>query len=275
MSALEQIHSILDAPAQAAGGHGFSEREVEAFQRDGFLIARGLAQPQTVAAVRQLAEEHLARRVEPLELEADLNYPGAPASRDAAGGHIVRRLLQAYPRDPIFQRWLNSPEMSIRLRQLLGPTVLMPMAHHNCIMTKQPQFSSDSLWHQDIRYWRYSRRELITAWLALGPEHGRNGGLQLIPGSHRIAFAPERFDQALFFRPDLPENEALLAQRQAVQLQAGDVLFFHCRLLHAATRNFEDQIKFAAVFTFRAPDDQPLAGTRSAALPDVEIVSAS
>jgi phytanoyl-CoA hydroxylase len=274
MSALEQIQSVLDAPAQSAGGRGFSEREVEAFQRDGFLVARGLAQPQTVAAVRRLAEDHLAARVEPLELEADLHYPGAPASREAAGGHVVRRLLQAYPRDPVFQRWFNSPEMSTRLRQLLGPTVLMPTAHHNCIMTKQPRFSSDSLWHQDIRYWRYSRRELVTAWLALGPEHARNGGLQLIPGSHRLAFGPERFDEALFFRPDLPENEALLAQRQAVELQAGDVLFFHCRLLHAATRNYEDEIKYAAVFTFRAPEDEPLPDSRSAAMPDIEITGA-
>lgn len=245
--------------------------DVENFHRDGYLIVRALAEPETVRAIRALAEAHLAARVPPLELEADLHYPGAPASREAPGGEAIRRLQQAYQRDGVFERWLRSPAMVAHLTALLGPRVLMPLAHHNCVMTKQPRHSSDSLWHQDIRYWRYSRRALVTAWLALGHEHERNGGLQIVPGSHRMSFSAERFDQALFFRADLPENQALLDQRLAVELEAGDVLFFHCRLLHAATRNYENQTKLAAVFTFRAPDDEPLPGSRSAALPDVVI----
>jgi phytanoyl-CoA hydroxylase len=250
---------------------GFSASELAAFQRDGYLIARQLAEPRLLIDMRAVAEDHLRRRVEPFELEADLSYPGAPASPTAPGGDVVRRLLQAYQRDDVFRHWLATPALVTRLRQLLGERVLMPQAHHNCIMTKQPRFSSDSLWHQDIRYWHYSRRELVTVWLALGREHAGNGGLQVVPGSHRQAFARERFDDALFFRPDLPENAALLANRVAVELEAGDALFFHCRLLHAATRNYEQQTKLAAVFTFRSPDDEPIAGSRSAAWPDVDI----
>lgn len=253
--------------------HGFSNREVEAFRRDGYLIARGLAAPQTVAAIRRVAGEHLAAHVGPLELEADLGYPGAPSSRDAEGGGAVRRLLQAYQRDEVFRRWVTSPGLVVRLRQLLGPTVLMPQAHHNCIMTKEPRFSSDSRWHQDIRYWRYRREDLVTAWLALGREHRANGGLQLIPGSHRMKLAPERFDEARFLRDDLPGNRDLLAAPEMVELEAGDVLFFHCRLLHAATRNHGRQAKLSAVFTFRAAGDEPIPGTRSASQPDVRIAA--
>lgn len=251
---------------------GFSDTELQDFQRDGYLISRGLADADTVAAVRRVAQAQLAERVPPLELEADLHYPGAPESARAPGGDVVRRLRQAYQRDPVFGRWLHRPELVDRLQQLLGRRVLMPLAHHNCIMTKHPRYSSDSLWHQDLRYWRYSRGELVTAWLALGHEHARNGGLQVIPGSHRMALAPERFDAERFFRPDLPENAGLLARARPLELWPGDVLFFHCRLLHAATRNYEDGVKLAAVFTFRAPEDAPLPGTRSAEQGDVEIV---
>ncbi|KAB7624367.1 phytanoyl-CoA dioxygenase family protein [Alkalilimnicola sp. S0819] len=248
---------------------GFSQAEQAFFAEQGYLIARGLADETTVSAIRQITLAQLAERREPLELEADLVYPGAPASRQAEGGQVVRRLLQAYHRAPALRAWVHDPALLLRLHQLLGPRVRMPLAHHNCIMTKHPRFSSDTLWHQDIRYWRYSRAELITAWLALGHEHRRNGGLQLIPGSHRLTLAQARFDEALFFRNDLPENQPLLGDAQAVELQAGDVLFFHCRLLHAATRNHESGTKYAAVFTFRRPDDLPLPGTRSASLPDV------
>jgi phytanoyl-CoA hydroxylase len=243
---------------------GFTDSELAQFERAGYVIARHCAAPDMVSAIRAVADAQLAARVEPLELEADLKYPGAPPTRTAPGGGTVRRLLQAYQRDPVFAAWLATPAMRVRLRQLLGPTVLMPLAHHNCIMTKEPAYSSDSLWHQDLRYWHYAKGELVTTWLALGPEHPRNGGLLLIPGSHRLRLGRERFDDAQFLRTELPENQALIAQAEPAELGPGDVLFFHCRLLHAASRNYESNRKLAAVFTFRAPGDEPVAGTRSA-----------
>lgn len=248
---------------------GLAPTEQDAFERDGFLILRGLAGAEQVAALRAVAVEHLQRQVPPLEYEADLHYPGAPASRTAEGGRTVRRLLQAQGRDPAFTLWIAQPALLSRLHQLLGADLVMPLAHHNCIMTKQPRFSSDTGWHQDIRYWSFERAELINVWLALGPERADNGCLRLVPGSHRLDFAPERFDAARFFREDLPENQVLLRQAVTVELEAGDVLLFHCRSLHAATRNYSDETKFSAVFTFRAGDNRPLPGTRSAALPEL------
>jgi len=250
---------------------GLSATDIEHFQRDGYLILRGFTAPVMVAALRSVAEEHLRREIPPLEYEADLHYPGAPSSRIAEGGRTVRRLLQAQGRHPAFTEWLNQPALLTRLHQLLGADVLMPLAHHNCIMTKQPRSSSDTSWHQDIRYWAFERADLINVWLALGPERKDNGCLQLIPGSHRLTYTTAQFDSAQFFRQDAAENQALLTQAIDAELDAGDVLLFHCRTLHAATRNFSEQTKFSAVFTFRAGDNHPLPGTRSASLPELRL----
>jgi phytanoyl-CoA hydroxylase len=136
-------------------------------------------------------------------------------------------------------------------------------------MTKQPAFSSDSWWHQDLRYWQYSQGELISAWLALGKEYPENGCLQVIPGSHRMTFGRNQFDEQLFFRSDLPDNRLLLKGAQYVTLDAGDVVLFHCRLLHAATRNLTNERKLALVYTYRNQLDSPVVGSRSAASSDV------
>jgi phytanoyl-CoA hydroxylase len=245
----------------------FFPSEVEAFHGDGFVTARGLADQGTVERLKAIAEDHLARWVEPLEYEADLHYPGAPPSREAEGGRTVRRLLQAYSRHAVFREWATSPPLTNHLAQLLRLPVCLVPAHHNCIMTKHPRFGSRTGWHQDIRYWAFERPELISAWLALGVESEENGGLQLIPGSHALTLDRTRFDDALFLRDDLESNRALIGQRIMVGLQPGDVLFFHCRLLHAAGRNQSDQIKLSTVFTFCARDNRPLQGTRSALQP--------
>ncbi len=91
----------------------------------------------------------------------------------------------------------------------------------------------------------------------------------MLPGTHRLEIDPERYDSAKFLRPDLPINQALIASKRAVELDAGDALFFHSRLFHAAGPNTSVNVKFSLVFTYRAADNSPVAGTRSAETPEI------
>ncbi|MCW5605558.1 MAG: phytanoyl-CoA dioxygenase family protein [Burkholderiales bacterium] len=247
----------------------FSQVELQRFRRDGYLIVRSLTPASLCAQMKALAQRELAAQAGPLEYEAEVRYPGAPASLDAPGGRTVRRLLQAYARDALFRQWAVSPEIGTRLRQLLGPGAMLSQAHHNCVMTKDPRHGSLTSWHQDIRYWSFEKPELVSVWLALGAERRENGCLLLLPGSHTMEFAPHRLDEAQFLRTDLKESRTLLDTQIAAELDPGDVLFFHCRLFHAAGNNRSVQTKYSLVFTYRAADNRPLPGTRSASLPDV------
>jgi phytanoyl-CoA hydroxylase len=249
----------------------FSPSEVEYFERNGFVIARALAAHELCRRMKALAQQHLAQGIQPVEYEAQTKYPGSPASLEAPGGTTVRRLLQAYTRDPLLGDWATSRPIRHRLSSLLGLQLELSQAHHNCVMTKNPAFSSATAWHQDIRYWSFKKPELISVWLALGQEHEENGCLQLVAGSHRIDFRREQFDDALFLREDLQENRRILEGRVAAELDEGDALFFHCRLLHAAGRNRTGLTKFAAVFTYHGAGNPPLPGTRSASLPEIRL----
>ena len=77
-------------------------QQIATLRDTGYVIVRGLLSPQRVTRLRAVAEQQLAQRQGPLEYEADLRYPGAPESRSARGGETVRRLLDAYARDPDF-----------------------------------------------------------------------------------------------------------------------------------------------------------------------------
>ena len=250
---------------------GFSIRAQQRFDEEGFVIERGLLADDLRLRMIAAAARDLAAAQPPLEYEAELRYPGAPQSLEAPGGRTVRRLLQACARDVVFREAATAPTIAARLRQLLGPAVMLAQTHHNCVMTKHPHHGSQTLWHRDIRYWSYARPELVSAWFALDTEHAENGGLMVIPGSHRMDFAPGRLDAAQFLRPDHEQNRALIASKVDVELDPGDVLFFHCRLFHAAGANRSERIKLSPVFTYRAADNPPLPGTRSASLPDLPL----
>lgn len=138
-------------------------------------------------------------------------------------------------------------------------------------MTKSPEYSSDTGWHQDIRYWSFQKPELISVWLALGTETADNGGLIVIPGSHRKHFNSEQFDDKKFFRTDLQANKPLIERSVSVRLAPGDALFFHCKLLHSASRNYSDKTKLSLVFTYRKENNKAIAGSRSDNKEDVQL----
>ncbi len=248
------------------------ELSPDTFERDGYLVVRGLVDPPGVDEMRETVLGALDPLQGPAEFEADVGYPGSPASRDSAGGNTPRRLLHAYSRGPVFRRWATAPELASTLRGVMREErVEMSQCHHNCVMTKHPGFSSSTAWHQDIRYWSFDAPELVSVWLALGPERDENGALRVIPGSHRLHLDRGRFDRHLFLRPELDENRALIDTAAFVELEAGDALLFHCRLFHAAGKNRSGEVKLSAVFTYHAAGNRPIPGTRSDRYPSVPV----
>lgn len=233
---------------------------------------------RSVASAGELARlnAHVADALDPLvgpaEFEVDVGYPGAPSHRDDPGGATPRRLLNAFARGAALRDWALHPRIGARLRQFLGSDeIALSQCHHNCIMTKHPGFSSLTMWHQDNRYWSFDREELTSVWLALGQEESENGALIVIPGSHAETIDRGRLDRDLFLRPELAENKTLIERAVVVDLDPGDVLFFHSRLFHAAGRNQTDVVKLSLVFTYHRVDNRPIPGTRSSRYPSIGV----
>lgn len=272
VSAFRTVSSSMNTPSPSSAAA--YRREAERFAAEGYLVLPGLVPEAVCDAVAADVRASLKPVLAPAEFEADVGYPGAPESRQAAGGNTPRRLLNAYSRFAALRSVATGTAVGDCLRAVMGADrVRLSQCHHNCVMTKSPDFSSVTLWHQDIRYWSFERPELVSLWLALGEETADNGALKIIPATHRQVFAVERLDDARFLRPELPENQALIHESKTVELNKGDVLLFHCRSFHAAGRNLTDEMKLSAVFTYHAADNRPIAGTRSAQYASIEVSS--
>ncbi len=248
------------------------DAQVAEFWRQGYLLVPQMAAPDFCSDVRSAALRQLSERIAPFELEAQVAYPGAP-TQGQSGDETIRRLLGAYQRGAPYSTWAHNQLLVNTLARLFdGNQVWLSPNHHNCVMTKQPEYSSLTGWHRDIRYWSFNNSDLITAWLALGEEQENNGSLKVIPGSHRANLERDAFDDALFFREDLAKNQALIETQQRITMQPGDCLLFHAGLLHAAGRNLRHDPKLALVFTFHGDQTRPNPGTRSARAEEIVIL---
>ncbi|WP_331774489.1 phytanoyl-CoA dioxygenase family protein [Sulfurospirillum sp. 1612] len=233
-----------------------TQTQIDTFNKDGFLVLKHFADAQLCDDILAKANAHLANKTAPIESEQE--YLQQKVSQIT-----LRRLRQVYAREEIFRTWMKNQNIRDILKGLLRDTPVLVLAHHNSIMTKMPQISSRTFWHQDARYWHYENDNLVSVWLALGDEYLENGLLEFIPGSHHIHFEKERFDAQSNFVDEHPQNQALIATKTHTNLSKGDVVLFHCKTLHHANKNTTDKPKISFVYTVRGQQNKPIKNTRS------------
>jgi phytanoyl-CoA hydroxylase len=232
------------------------ENQLKEFHENGFLILRNFADSVLCDEILEKAKIHLENKIAPIETEQEYMH----LNKDKI---TVRRLRQVYDREEVFQKWMTNEKIRPILKQVLNDTPILTLAHHNSIMTKLPHESTRTFWHQDRRYWNFENNDLVSVWLALGDEYLDNGLLEFIPSSHKLNLEKDQFDEVSNFKDEYPKNIEIIKNKVHANLQKGDVVLFHCKTLHHASKNNSDEAKISFVYTVRAASNKPITNTRS------------
>jgi ectoine hydroxylase-related dioxygenase (phytanoyl-CoA dioxygenase family) len=205
-----------------------TDREV--FDSDGYLVVRGLFSTEEID---QLCDRFAA-------VQAGGPIPGHFAPRAAAREEASVDPLHVYPRvmhphriDDLSLRVLLDARLRKILEKLLGEEVL---AAQSMFYFKPPGARGQAL-HQDNFYLRVEPGTCVAAWIACDVIDRDNGGLEVVPGTHRMdLFCPEEADEQLsFVREYVPPPPGLTAV--PVDMRPGDVLFFNGSLVHGSQPN--------------------------------------
>ena len=254
-----------------------TQEQLARFHKDGFIVLRNFVDAKYCDDILAVAKRHLDDKIEPIETEIGYGTRTKEYRTSVTdyGSHtqeehvIVRRLRQVYERDVLFKAWMEDEKIRPILEQILDDDVVLTTAHHNSIMTKMPFYSTDTRWHQDRRYWRYSDDNLVSVWLALDNETSENGVLEFIPGSHMMKFSPEQFDNKEYFCETSALNKGIVSKEISTDLAKGDVVIFHALLLHRANKNSTKRPKISFVYTVKGSKTEALEGSRSAAFTEI------
>lgn len=243
-----------------------SSKELEDFNENGYLVLRNFLDENSCDKILEKAKVHLENKREPIETESE--YIGE--KKDFL--HItVRRLRQVYDRDELFASWMKNSKIYPILKQILGENPVITTAHHNSIMTKIPNLSTQTSWHQDFRYWSFENDNLVSVWLALGEENSDNGVLEFVPKSHKISFSKEQFEEKEYFSATHPKNIELIKTKKSTTLNKGDIILFHCKLLHRANKNSSNKTKISFVYTVKGESNDALKNSRSSSFKEIKL----
>lgn len=246
------LHGGADAPGP------LTRAELLAFERDGWLLCRGLIAAGEVADLR----DEIAAR-----------------SGDAASHRIiepdaeaVRSLFAVHRGGGRMAALLADPRLVGRATQILGG----PVAIHQSRVNLKPAFDGREFsWHSDFETWHVEdglpAMRALSAMTLLTPNTAANGPLLVIPGSHTtfiacVGEAPEDHYQSSLRRqeygvPDRASLTALAAARgvEAVCGEPGDVLLFDCNLLHASGANLSPLPRCNIFAVYNAVANAPVA----------------
>ncbi len=203
-------------------------QQAAAYERDGYLIVRGLFRADEIGQIRDTVQA-TADRGEPIPgWEPDL-------SPQAAGDPLKRypRMMHPHRQFPVCRQALLDPRIRDVLSDLLGEE---PIACQSMYYFKPPGARGQAL-HQDNFYLRVKPHSCIAAWTAIDPARPDNGGLHVCPGTHKMdVVCPEQADARESFTTHLVRPPAGVEPIPA-ELEPGDVLFFNGSVIHGSYPN--------------------------------------
>ena len=245
--------------------------ELGAYDRDGFLTVDQLITPDEVALYRA----ELDRLIADPAVRADERSIVEPAS-DA-----VRSVFEVHKISEVFAGLARDPRLVGRARQILGSDVYV---HQSRINVKPGFGASGFYWHSDFETWHAEdglpRMRTVSVSIALTENHDTNGGLMIMPGSHRTFLGcagetpRDNYKRSLRMQDaGTPSDEALtgFAAEHGIKLftgPAGSATWFDCNCMHGSGDNITpfprsnvflvfNSVENTAVEPFAAPVRRP------------------
>lgn len=198
----------------------------ELYERDGFYLAKGLYSPEEAESLRS----HY------FKIHAEGGHGYCEGGIDPESTDPLRRfprMMQPHRGDQTSFDFLTDPRLDAHLTEVLGAS---PIAVQTMVYFK-PAGSRGQALHQDNRYLRVEPGTCAAAWLALERCDAANGCLQVVPGSHRLpVLCPTKGDTSVSFTSETVPVPADLTV-ETIEMDAGDVLFFHGNLIHGSDPN--------------------------------------
>jgi hypothetical protein len=222
-----------------------SNSNLEAFLRDGFVLAKGLFDQTEIDLLRRSAKE---------DRQLDQHSFG----RGDGEGGTVRLSLWNHPGDTIYGMFARCHSLVDSVEMLLGGEVYH---YHSKMIMKDAKVGGAWAWHQDYGYWYQNgvlAPDLASAYIAVDPSTRQNGCLQVIRGSHNLG----RIDHVLTgdqAGADQDRVKEILKRYELVyvEMDPGDVLFFHSNLLHRSDQNKSDNPRWSMICCYNAARNNP------------------
>jgi hypothetical protein len=202
------------------------------FEEQGYVVARGM-----------FSGAEMDRFVAEIKSSDERRREGE--SLDAGTMRFYSNLFYS---NPAIQRFITQPALIEFMAPIVGPDFWV---RWDQAVAKGPN-SGVFHWHQDNAYNRL-RHQHYQLWIALSEMTPENGGLWLVPGSHRHRIRHRREGKHMCAEGS-ELYDAPIARKTFIEADAGDVVLFSSLTLHKTYENTTDRTRWAYVAEYMRSD---------------------
>ncbi len=262
-SQLQVLFELLiseTAPMTETLTRPLNEQQMSDFQRDGFIVVRGLFSHDEAVAIRDVFMD--MAKDGPVKGLSEMSRTQVDGK---VGGYDPSDPLSFYPRmmnphthdakpvGPLSMRYMTDPRVEAMLAQLMDEP---PFAVQSMFYFKPPGARGQDF-HQDNFYLRVKPGTCMAAWVALDECDIDNGGMMCVPdtGSYPTQ-CPTKADPKLYFtihHVDIPEGKTAVLPL----LKPGDVLFFNGQTISARVPMSAKTASADLLFAITSPRARP------------------
>jgi len=222
-----------------------TQEQVDAFNRDGYIIVRGLFDAEEMEILR-----HAAR--------ADHALENAARDLDDGEGGKTKLSLWNQAGDDVYGLVARSRRVVDAMEQLLGGEVYH---YHSKMSMKEPFTGGAWTWHQDYGYW-YNNGCLFplmaSCFIAVDPNTKENGCMQLLVGSHQMGRIEHgQFGDQTGADPERTDAAMKVMELRYAEMEPGDALFFHSNTLHRSDQNKSPNPRWSLICCYNAARNNP------------------
>src|SRR6516162_2980802 len=233
-----------------------SEKDVQAYRRDGFIVVPDVLGAETLVEVRKVIAELVAGSVNTLEHTDVYDLEPGHTAEDPK----VRRIKAPHKVHPIFDEIVRSPAVLDILKKLIGPGLRL---HGSKLNMKSARYGSAVEWHQDWAFYPHTNDDILAIGVLLDDCDLSNGPMLVVPGTHAREVFDHHGDDGCFaglIDPDLIKDE--IARAVPCMGRAGSMSFHHVRALHGSAMNTSNRPRNLLLYEVAASDAWPLMGVK-------------
>jgi ectoine hydroxylase-related dioxygenase (phytanoyl-CoA dioxygenase family) len=214
-----------------------------AYERDGYLVLRGVFDPAEVAAVATETEALLARE----DLKAMTNLRVRWQYHYETGAPVFELFDPVTDIAPRCDAWFRDPRLTSVVGELLGERV-HPIKDK---LIYKPAGAGGYPLHQDYIAWPTFPKSFTTVVVAVDAADASNGCVQLYRGAHA---------RGLLSEPDgnfhmLSDSVVAGFERVDIELQPGDVVVFGAFMPHRSDTNRSNRQRRHLLFSYNRDGD--------------------
>ncbi len=231
-----------------------SPEQVDAFWRDGVVVAEDAVTPEQLAALRAVfdgwVDESRAHAEDYGEtVDGRARFDLQPGHSPETPG--LRRVQSPEEVSDVYAGVMREAATVDMVADLIGPNLRF---HHGKVNSKLPGTATQVKFHQDFPFQPMSNDDIITCLLFLDDVTLENGPLEVVPGSHRGPLY-SHWHGGRFTGAVADDVTAAVAQKAVPCTgKAGSVCLMHSSLLHGSAPNLSDGPRTLYITTYYAED---------------------